>query len=120
MKITLIRTLGIAAAASSIALLGAGTAVAAPVGVSPTPSCPNPLPYGQATCTVSPDKLSVTSQYYADTVTYNYDRLGNYVCASRPNVIGYAIHDIPCNAAVAAVHALPPLPIGDWFPSASQ
>ena len=41
----------------------------------------------------------------------NYDKLGNYVCGTGdfPGDVVY------CNTVMAAVRALPPLPIGEWI-----
>ena len=122
MKMSLIRALCVAAAAGSIALIGAGTSVAEPVGVVPVaaPTCPDPPNYG-VSCSVAPDGLTVDYSSKGGRSTSHYDKLGNFICTTQ-NYVGplATVTNAPCNLADAAVRALPPFPLGQVVGSASR
>ena len=110
MKFALTRHIAVAAATCSMALLGAGAALAAPANanlVANGDPCPDPARWPE-TCTVSEDGLTVTRHLpnaMITTVEY-YTSQGRLICTTQSGAIGVPeVVYAPCRALVPIVRA---------------
>ena len=109
MTSTLARNVGIAAAACSIALLGAGTAIAAPADATPVATgvaCPDP-PVFTETCTVSEDGLTLTRVQHNSlaTIVEYYTSRGDLICRTESGPGSNDVFNIPCRTLVTVTRA---------------
>ncbi len=112
------RILVLGAIAAGLTMSAAGVAGAEPyLPPYPTADCPaGQLPYPLSCQKIDDRTLRVCSKGYCD--LWFYDKLNNYLCHRKDvNSAGYygpTADSIRCDALVAAVNVLPPLPVGDW------